>query len=241
MHMPRVYLLWYDINMRSRDEKEKAILLRKNGKTYPEIQNALGLKVPKATLFYWFKNIKLTAIQEKRIRKQNLNSLKKTRQKALASIKKKRELYLKSITDRVCSFNDILEDKRIGKVVLSMLYITEGSRTSKSSISFGNSDPYIISLFLHLLRFCYTINEQKLRCTVQCRADQNIAQLENFWKKITGITRERFCKPQIDMRTLGKPTKKQNYKGVCRIYYYSADLLLELRAIAEVIYNGPMV
>jgi len=33
--------------------------------------------------------------------------------------------------------------------------MTEGSRRTKGSIMFGNSDPLIIGLFLNLLRFCY--------------------------------------------------------------------------------------
>ena len=95
--------------------------------------------------------------------------------------------------------------------------------------------------FLHLLRFCYNIDEQKLRCTVQCRADQNIEELESFWMRITGVSKELFSKAQIDPRTVGKPTKKAHYKGVCRIQYYSADISLELRAITKVMHNGPIV
>ncbi|KKU66624.1 MAG: hypothetical protein UX89_C0020G0001 [Parcubacteria group bacterium GW2011_GWA2_47_16] len=220
--------------------REQAIVLRVQGKTYPEIQNALGIKVPKGNLFYWFQDIKLTPEQAEKIRQQNLRSLVGTRVKAHAALKQKREKYLASVTDRVKDFASVLSSKKTAKVALAVLYITEGSK-SQGSICFGNSDPYIISLFLHLLRFCYNIDEQKLRCTVQCRADQNIEELESFWMRITGVSKELFSKAQIDPRTVGKPTKKAHYKGVCRIQYYSADISLELRAITKVMHNGPIV
>ncbi len=217
-----------------------AVALRVQGKTYPEIQKALGIYVPKGNLFYWFKKIKLTPEQAEKIHRQNLQSLEGSRLKAHAVLKQRRERYLASVINRVRDFVYVLNSKKTAKVVLAVLYITEGSK-SQGSICFGNSDPYIISLFLHLLRFCYNIDEQKLRCTVQCRADQNIKELESFWAKITGVSKDLFSKPQVDPRTIGKPTKKPNYKGVCRIQYYSADISLELRAITKVMHKGPVV
>lgn len=229
------------INMRPIEERRLAVLLRGQGKTYPEIQRELGTGVSKGVLSYWFQDLELTSVQRERIQEQNLRSLQISRTKALAVNREKRAQYINSIAERVGGFEKALKDKEVGKIVLAILYITEGSRSQRAGITFGNSDPYIISLFLHLLRFCYSIDEQKLRCTVQCRADQDIAELAHFWRKITGIPANRFCKPQVDPRTTGKPTRKSGYRGVCRINYFSADLSLELRAIAKIIHNGPVV
>lgn len=227
--------------MRPIAERRLAVLLRKQGKTYPEIKKELGTDISKGVLSYWFQNLKLTTAQRERIQEQNLRSLQISRSKALAVNGEKRRLYINSVDERARGFAKALEDKKVGKIVLAILYITEGSRSQKGGITFGNSDPFIISLFLHLLRFCYSIDEQKLRCTVQCRADQKIDELSRFWEKITKIPSHKFCKPQIDRRTVGKPTKKRDYRGVCRINYFSADLSLELRAIAKVIHTGPVV
>lgn len=221
--------------------REKAVELRKQGKSYKEIQESLKINIPKSTISYWFKNIKFSDEENQKIKNRNLLSIKESRLKAFAVIREKRENYLHSIVSRVEKFSSTLDNKNTAKIALTMLYITEGSRSAKGSVCFGNSDPYIVSLFLRLLRFCYNIDEQKLRCTVQCRADQNIKQLEKFWFEITGINKKQFCKPQFDPRTLGKPTKKPNYKGVCRVQYFSADLSLELKAIAKVIHKGPVV
>ena len=93
--------------------------------------------------------------------------------------------------------------------------------------------------FLYLLRYCYDIDEKKLRCTVQSRADQNVGELEKFWSKITEIPPSQFYKTRIDSRTIGKKSKKLNYKGVCRIDYFSGDLFIELMQIPKIIYKGP--
>jgi len=70
-------------------------------------------------------------------------------------------------------------------------------------------------------------------------ADQNIKKLEKFWSQVTKISLSQFYKARIDPRTIGKPSKKPNYKGVCRIDYFSADLFIELMQIPKIIHKGP--
>ena len=119
-----------------------------------------------------------------------------------------------------------------------MLYLGEGAKNQRGSLMFGNSDPFIISLFLYLLRYCYNIDESKFRCTLQCRADQNSRKLEKFWFQITKIPLSQFYKARIDPRTIGKPSKKLEYKGVCRIDYFSAEIFTELTQIANIVHEG---
>jgi len=119
-----------------------------------------------------------------------------------------------------------------------MLYLVEGSKNQRGSLMFGNSDPLVIRLFLNLLRRCYDVDENKFRCTLQCKADQNIKRLEKFWSKITDIPLSQFYKARIDPRTIGKPSRKLDYKGVCRIDYFSGDVFMELKQIVNVISEG---
>jgi hypothetical protein len=220
--------------------KENVIRLRKTGKTYGEIRRLLNNKIPKGTLSYWCNNIKLTSKQKKRISKIILSNVEKSRGKALLANKIKREQYLKSVYNRNQHLAMALKNKDITKIVLSTLYLGEGSKAQRGSLMFGNSDPFIISLFLYTLRYSYDIDETKFRCTLQCRADQNIKKLEEFWTNITKIPPSQFYKARIDPRTIGKPSKKRDYKGVCRIDYFSAEIFTELKQIANIIYNGPM-
>jgi hypothetical protein len=219
--------------------KEKVIKLRRKGKTYLEIQKILKVFIPKSTLSSWCQNVKLPKEYQDRIQKIVLNNAKKGREIALVVNRVKREKYLKSIIKRNKHLSTILKNKDTSKIALAMLYLGEGSKNQRGSLMFGNSDPFIISLFLHLLRYCYDINESKFRCTLQCRADQNIKKLEKFWFKITRIPLSQFYKARIDPRTIGKKSKKLDYKGVCRIDYFSADLFWELKQIIKTIYKGP--
>jgi len=56
--------------------------------------------------------------------------------------------------------------------------------------------------------------------------------------QITKIPKSQFYKARIDKRTIDKPTKKVNYKGVCRIDYFSSDIRIELDQVIEVINKG---
>lgn len=217
--------------------REKAIELRKKGKTYSEIQKSLKIGIPKSTLSYWCNKIKLSKKCRDRILELVLKNAKKSRKTALIVNRTKREKYLKSVRVRNKHLARSLRNKDTAKIALVMLYLGEGGKHQRGSLLFGNSDPFIISLFLHLLRYCYRIDESKFRCTVMCRADQNAKELEKFWFKITDIPFSQFYKTRRDARTIGKPTKKKNYKGVCKIDYFSSDIYTELMTIPGTIYK----
>ncbi len=221
--------------------REKAIKLRELGKTYLEIQNSLKITIPKSTLSYWCRNTKLPKEYQERIQKIVLSNAQKGRAIALVVNRVKRKKYLRSVFERNRHLTTILKNKDVAKVALAMLYLGEGSKTRRGSLQFGNSDPFIISLFLYLLRYCYKIDESKFRCTLQCRADQNTKKLEKLWSHVTKIPSSQFYKARIDPRTIGKPSKKLDYKGVCCIDYFSADVFIELMQIPKIIHKGPIV
>lgn len=222
--------------------REKAIALRKKGKTFSEINKILGIDIPQGTLSYWLKSINLSDKQKKRISVIVLKNIKRGRASALKVNKLRRQEYLDSVAKRVNHLGVLVCDKNVAKIALAMLYLGEGSKTRKGSLMFGNSDPEIIKLFLGLLRLCYKIDEHKFRCTVQLRADQDIKKLEKFWHIATKIPTKQFYKARVDARTIGKISKKPEYKGVCRIDYFSADIFNELKKIVESVYkNGPVV
>src|SRR3989344_718757 len=132
----------------------------------------------------------------------------------------------------------IIKNKDVGKIALSMLYLGEGTKSlDRGSLRFGNSDSFIIGLFLNLMRKYYKVDEKKFRCTILCRADQNVVDLEKFWQEITKIPKSQFYKARIDARTIGKPSQKINYRGVCAIDYFSADTFLDLMQIPKTVFK----
>ena len=79
------------------------------------------------------------------------------------------------------------------------------------------------------------IDANKFRCTVQCRSDADIPALEKFWSSLTGIPKKQFYKARVDQRTVGKISKNLEYKGVCRLDYFSAHIYNELTAIGKIL------
>ena len=215
--------------------KQKAIDLRKTGKTYGEIRKIIGKPISKSTLSCWFQGLIIPAAVLKRMNRRITKKIKKAREKALIVNRVKREEYILQVRSRVNHLPPKLKDKDVAKIALAMLYFGEGSRIKRGSLMFGNSDPLLIGLFLNLLRYCYNIDESKFRCTLQGRADQNIKQLERFWFKTTKIPLLQFYKARIDPRTIGQSSKNPDYKGVCRIDYFSADVFTEIKQIINLI------
>ena len=188
-------------------------MLRHQGKTYGEINKFLNINLAKSTLHEICKNTSLPNEYLEKITQLNIQNLGIARATALAMNKIKRENLFRHFEEVNLPIAKKMHDKHTAKIALAMLCLGEASKsTSKHSFSLGNSDPRIITLFTKLLGKCFPIDYQKIRCTVQCRADQNTSKLTSFWSKHTGIPISQFYRAQIDKRTIGKPTKKPNYK-----------------------------
>jgi len=217
--------------------KKEAIALRVQGRSYAEICKILGRNIPKSTLSTWFKGLQLPEAVKERINADSLQNLALARTASFRNNAVKRQEHLNNIASSNAHLINIIKNPDVAKAVLAVLFLAEGSKRG-GSITFGNSDPFIIDLFLHLMRICYKIDEEKFRCTVQCRMDQDVCALEVYWSDLTKIPLSRFLKAQVDKRSIGKPTQKINYKGVCRINYYSADVFNELSLVPKIIYKG---
>ncbi|MEK7151513.1 MAG: hypothetical protein AAB784_02280 [Patescibacteria group bacterium] len=213
--------------------KKQAIKLRRLGKTYSEIISVLP-KVSKSTLSNWLAHLKLSTNQKEKLSKNINKKLNRARAQAAILQSKKRKEYFSDIENKNAHLIKILRtDIKAAKLVLSALHLGEGSKNRQGSMQLGNSDPGIIKLFLKLMRACYEIDESKFRCTILCRADQNYRKLENFWKLVTGIPKKQFYKTRVDPRTIGKPSRKLDYKGVCVINYLSASVYYDLLTLGK--------
>jgi len=213
--------------------KIKAIQLRKKGKTYSEIETMTGVAIPKSTLASWCKDIQTPDGYKSKIRQLNLKNLKKARQLAILANKKKQEKLFKALLAKNQFLVKYL-DKNVCKLLLSILYLGEGAKYKGTrSLRLGSSSAMIIRLYLKLLTKCFSVSKEKFRVTIQCRADQDIKNLEKFWGLVTNISRSQFYKTRIDKRTIGKKTLKRGYKGVCVIDYFDTKIQLEIELLAK--------
>lgn len=215
--------------------RQRAVALRKQGRTYGEISNILG-KIPKGTLSSWLHDVHIPLRGQRRRNRAVARQLGHARQKAILVKSKLRREYFDVLKAKNMHLMMHLGNKEIAKLLLAMLYAAEGAKGKKTaSVVFGNSDPRIIRIFLLFLRTCYLLDERKFRCTVQCRADMDSQTLERFWARVTGIPRQQFYATSIDPRSIGKKSKKPAYKGVCRVQYFSAEIFHDLMTIFEMV------
>jgi predicted transcriptional regulator len=208
----------------------KAVTLRKKGFSIKEVARLLNLSTSTTSL--WLRKINLdckaTERLEGRKRLGRINSaLTKQRKKELIT-KKIEEATQKSILNN--SF-----DPDYCRILCSLLYWAEGSKSSPSYVSFINSDPNMISVFLKLLRISFKIEEPKLRALIHLHEYHKEKEIKKFWSEITNISLDRFSKSYLKPHS-GKRIKL-GYMGSIRIRYYDAKVALELRSTYNTLTN----
>lgn len=219
--------------------RRRIVELRSQGYTYTEISALLGQHIPKGTLSYICRGIILDERQRNRIILLRRELLVKAQQQAVIANK---AIFDKKIIDyRTANqqINQYMQDRRAQLIALAMLYLGEGAKWNKHrGLQLGSANAQILQLYMSLLQSCYGIALDKFKCRIQHRADQNPAELLNYWSKITGVKSENFYPPYMDKRTVGHISRKKDYKGVCVVSCAGTHIQLELEQIAGIIFEA---
>lgn len=212
----------------------RARILRSEGASFDIIRNKIGIQIPKATLSHWCRGIPLP---EKQVESNKLAQLAHLHRARLLSVEQKctdSENQLKRITKQSRTIVAKLQTKEACLLALAMLYLGEGAKAKgHSGLLLGSSDPNIIQLYIMLLEQCYSLTVNDLRCRISYRADQDIHELQQYWSAVTGIPLIHFYKTTPDQRTVGKPTKRVEYRGVCVISCRGRIHQLELQQVSN--------
>ncbi len=210
------------------DQKNKAVLLRKKGYSYNEIMRECS--VSKSTLSIWLRDIKLDNFAKKRIDDQYTKGQLKSQE----SIKFKtviKQGIAKELAEKTIS--KIQNSKEMSRFICGLLYWCEGSKSMPGSLSFTNSDPELIKLFLKNFRNGFEINEQKFRVCVHLHSYHKKDTVLKYWSNVTGIPLGQFIKPY--QKTTTDAYKKDGYQGCIRVTYNVVSLFRELLAIRDTI------
>ena len=123
--------------------------LREQGKTYGEINQRLGVKVPKSTMFYWCRNVLLPVDYPEKLKKINRKNLSEARVLAWKANKISRRIFLDQINRESLPVAKTIKDNSTGLVALAMLCLGEASKykSKHRRFSLGSSDPRIITIF----------------------------------------------------------------------------------------------
>lgn len=196
------------------------------------------MRIPKSTFSFWFKNTTLTHAQKQRIDRHVKKKIIDSQKKAVIANKMIRKKMFESLDKNNRDLSKSIDDQITAKIALSMLCLGEATKySSGSGFSLGSSNHKIISIFIALLKQCYDYDPKKVRCTVQCRADQDVNKLKKYWRGVTKVPEKLFYKTQIDPRTIGKPTLRADYMGVLKVNYMDTRIQLDLESLASMIYN----
>jgi predicted transcriptional regulator len=204
--------------------KDIAIKLRHKGFSLNEISSKLNIS--KSTSSLWLKTIVLNNQAQLRLKKKQILGQYKSMQIAKEKRTKRRNLI--DLATKV-TVSKIPKSKEIFKLITSILFWTEGGKSTDSYVYFMNSDSKMIKLFVYLLRNSFELEESKFRVMMHIHEYHNENKQVKYWSKLTGIPASQFSKSYLKPHT-GKRIRA-NYQGCTRIRYYDTKIALELRSL----------
>ena len=193
------------------EKGQRIIALRKKGKTYGEIEKILNL--PKSTVAWWLRNIKISKALQKQI-------LERSREKWRKNITAYNRIYSKVRSAEAARVRKRFQEKasreikRVSKKDLKFigtaLYWTEGNLKNRNRLHFSNSNPLIIKTIMKFFREICNIPEEKIRARIHLYPGINERKATNYWVKITNLPRQNFHPPQIQVSRASKGKRPRN-------------------------------
>lgn len=199
--------------------KEKAIELRRSGKSYKAINREVGVST--STLSDWFKNEEWSIEIRDRLGKEQSLAFPKKLEAMVKANKKRWADWNQKARDEAAEEFPKLKDNPLFLAGL-MLYWGEGNKTPTSSqVKLANSDPAMIRLFCLFLKKSLSVPEERIKVWLLLYPDLIDSVQKNFWSKATGVPLTQFNK---SIYITGKhPTKRLSY-GVCNVTVSSRQL-----------------
>lgn len=201
-----------------RKDKIEAFKLRKQGKSYNEIRQAL--RIPKSTLSDWLKEVewsrRLKTALSKRAKEKGkitLRELDRIRGINLTRIYKEAEREAEIEFEHFKFYPLFI----VGVVV----YWGEGDKISRNIVRISNTDPLMIKLFVKFLVDVCGISPAKVRASILLYPDLNGAECKTFWVKNSGLLEENFNKSIV---IKGRHKTRRLRYGVCTVVVSSTYL-----------------
>jgi hypothetical protein len=191
-----------------RHDQSQAFGLRKQGKTYREIEELLN--VSRSTLCKWFKNEEWS----NHIKKSNTRKQIKLSTEHLQKMNEGRRIMLekkyKEIEEEAVKEFEIYKNNPLFMAGL-MAYAGEGDKTSRFNIKFTNSEFYLHLVFIRFSEQFLKVSRNNIKVWLLLYPDHNIENCIDIWSKTLKINRSNFTKSQI---IIGKEKTKKLQYGV---------------------------
>ncbi len=192
--------------------KQRAIKLRKSGRSYRQIQ--LVLNVPKSTINNWFKDQPWSEKIKIELTKKARPFWRKNCQKlGLARRAYWQKLSQESRTEARNLFKRYFKEQLF--IAGLMLYWGEGDNKSRPIVRISNTKPAIVKIFYDfLIRYC-GISLKRTKLNLILYKDLDDSKCKRYWSKKVGIPLDRFIKSQYIKG--GHPVIKISY-GIGILY-----------------------
>lgn len=198
--------------------KERAINLRRQGKTYSEIVKEVP--VAKSTLSLWLRGVGLSVVQ-----KQALTEKKRMAQLKGAEAQKRNRIKRQlDIINHAKSEIGHMTERELWLIGIA-LYWAEGSKEKESypgtRVSFSNSDPQMILLFLKWLKICVKVSRDDISADLYIHESHrsNINIVIDKWSEILSVPKSFFKAVYYKKNKIN--TKRKNtgalYLGLLRV------------------------
>jgi len=222
------------------EEKEKAIALRKQGKTYSEI--LIAIPVAKSTLGLWLKEAKLSKAENQKFTiAKKLASLRGGQAKKKQRIERQNEIFSKA-KSKIKTLSEY-EFFLIGVC----LYWAEGTKEKEyrpgSQFAFSNMDPRMIVLLLKWLDKICKISKNMIRFEIMVHEShkERLDEIRQFWSKVTGFPVNSFSQIYFKNSKIKKTNRRnvwEKYHGVLKIKVrQSSELVRKIASWSEGIFE----
>lgn len=211
-------------------DRNRAIQLRKQHKSYSQIKNILN--VSKGTLSVWLQAYPLPQEKIRELRDWNEQRIEKFRE----TMKQKREYRLQQVYDKEKSFLIPL-DKRELYIAGLFLYWGEGLKVG-AEVSLSNTNPAVIQFFIHWLQETVGITKGQMRVYLHLYSDMDVKKEMRFWSRVLSLPPKQFTRPYIKVSSSKRIFHKGTFgHGTCNLRVGSTVLkeriMMGLRAISD--------
>ena len=199
-----------------RSERDEAIRLRREGVTYYDIMQRVG--IPKSTLWRWLKAEGLVETQP-----QRLTELKRlAQQKGAAVVKARRIARTRAIMEQASGEIGVLSQRDLWLLGLA-LYWAEGSkqkpRNVSSGVIFTNSDPTAVQLFVRWVTEICGVPHAALTFELYLHETADGKRALTYWREQLGVSAEQLCR--VRWKRHRPATRRTNvgdsYHGLIRV------------------------
>lgn len=213
---------------KNKDPKRKhlAILMRRQGKSYNEINKELG--VAKSTLSAWLKDVPFS----EEVKRNQLYNIKQTWVKNIREFNRKRhDHYLLDVEAQLNEFAcDIPTLTQRDLFFLAMgLYWGEGSKKTQSTVVMTNSDPKVILASLRFFTEYCRIKPERIQGGLNIHPNIDRDESIEYWSHLTGIPSQKIItQVVVSSASKGKRPKNNLPYGTFRIIIKKASFYRQI-------------